>query len=103
MSEAEKTTDVANMPEPNVQENGNAPEQPKQEEVDSSTIFPTESFKQPVESTFDAMIRDFNHFRNNSKSEDVKDKYLKAINTMNKAKAEVMDAINDDVKARKLS
>lgn len=68
--------------------------------VDPSSIYPQEEFVPYIEKSFDAMIKDFNHFRNNAKTEDVKALYLKAITSITKAKNEVLSAVNADVETR---
>jgi hypothetical protein len=76
-------------------------EQPKESAIDPSSIYPTESFVPYIEGTFDAMIKDFNHFKNNAKTEDVKALYLKAIMSLTKSKNEVLSAVNADTETRK--
>jgi len=71
------------------------------EGVPDSEVYPQKEFVPVIEKSFDAMIKDFNHFKNNAKTEDVKALYLKAIMSLTKSKNEVLSAVNADIETRK--
>jgi len=100
MSEENSTTkEIGETPGP--EGNPNAASISDVTTADPSSIYPEKEFVPYIEGTFDAMIKDFNHFKNNSKTEDVKALYLKAITSIIKAKSEVLSAVNADVETRK--
>jgi len=71
------------------------------ESIPDSEVYPQKEFAPVIEKSFDAMIKDFNHFKNNAKTEDVKALYLKAIMSLTKSKNEVLSAVNADIETRK--